>query len=59
MPRIVMLREWEFKFNSNYLARYREGREYLVITRCAEAALKDGAARLKEDAGSGQFKTPA
>lgn len=44
-----MLREWEFKFNNHYVVRYRSGSEYLVITRCAEAAVKEGAARYKDE----------
>jgi hypothetical protein len=49
MPRIIMLRDWEYKFNNNYLAVYKKGQEYLVVTRCADAAVRDDAAIRKED----------
>lgn len=49
MPRIVMLRDWEFKFNPQYVAVYKKDREYLVVTRCADAAVREDAAVRKED----------
>jgi len=49
MPRIIMLRDWEFKFNNQCLAVYKKGQEYLVVTRCADAAVRADAAIRKED----------